>query len=189
MRAVSFIVMIALAACVPSFASADPTDPEAGSGRPAGEGMNLLDLSTLPPAARFDFLVGEWTYEFDKGHGSTRYRRAADGTAIQETLEQGFISGREFAGSSILLFDAEVDQWHHNWIDSLGNVLEGRGSMEPYEESALPAMITIAKLDGTLFKHVWYDISPDRFETDLYASTDGGGTYQLIRRMPFLRRR
>lgn len=145
-----------------------------------------IDLSKLDPAQRFDFLLGDWTYEFTTGRGSTTYRRSSSGTAIVEYLEPGFIQDREFTGVSIFLRDAE-GVWRQNWIDTLGNVLEGSGGMKEYFDSDLPAMITEFTQGNNKFRHVWYDIRADRFETDLFLSVNDTA-WRMIRRMSYIRK-
>ena len=145
-----------------------------------------IDLSKLASAQRFDFLIGDWTYESTTGHGSTSYRRAAEGTIV-EHLEPGFIRDREFMAFSIFLHDPEAG-WKQNWVDTLGNVLEGGGGMREYHDSDLPAMITEFTQGGNKFRHVWYDIREDRFETDLFISMNDGA-WRMIRRMPYLRKK
>ncbi len=174
-RAIVGLLVLTLAALA--------TPPSLAQG--AGEPDPRIDLSSLEVGARFDFLIGDWTYEFDGGHGKTHYERAATGNAITEHLAPGVIGETAFTGLSILMRDGDAG-WKHNWIDTMGNVLEGRGGMKPYAESDLPAMQMEFQLGTTYFRHVWYDITEDRFETDLLASRDGEN-YQLIRRMPFLR--
>ena len=152
-----------------------------------GQGVreDRIDLAALDDERRFDFLIGAWTYAFDNGRGEARYDHAVDGTVVRETLE-GEFAGRRFAGSSLIFRDPATGGWAQRWVDSFGNVLVGAPVMGEHEASDLPAMIATFQLDGVWFRHVWYDIGPERFETDLLVSQDGTN-WQLNRRAPYTR--
>ena len=147
-----------------------------------------LDLAKLEPQNRFKFLIGEWSYKFNDGHGQTSYRAVGTGGAIQEILLSGFFRDTEFAASSVFIYVAAEKVWLQNWVDTLGNTLEGKGKLENYDSSDQPAMVIFFKLKDQHFKHVWFNITDDRFETDLYFSPDGE-TYNLIRQMPYIRKK
>jgi len=145
-----------------------------------------LDLETLPPERRFDFLVGTWTYEFSSGRGTTVYRHSANREAIHEVLSRAFLGEREFSAVSLFFRDEVLGEWRHRWADTLGNQLDARGGMVHDEVSPLPSMQVEFEHQGKAFRHLWYDITPDRFETDLLVSSDGEH-FELVRRMPFRR--
>lgn len=145
-----------------------------------------VDLRQFAPGERFDFLVGDWSYAFASGEGTAGYVPARDGTAIRESVE-GTFNGTRFSGASLIWWDPQAQVWRQRWVDTLGTVLAGEITLRPYAESEVPALVAQLELDGALFRHVWYDITPDRFETDLLVSQDGGESWQLTRRMPYLR--
>ena len=146
----------------------------------------ILDTNDLDAAHWFDFLLGSWDYTFSTGSGAITYTRARDGEAIRGELE-GTINGTRFAGGSLTFPDPAGLTWHRRWIDTLGNTLEGLVTREKYGESTMPALVSRFAHADALFMHVWYDIRPDRFETDLLVSRDGGQNYSVVRRMPYVR--
>ena len=150
------------------------------------QGPELLDLSKLEPQQQFDFLLGNWSYKFEQGHGETSCRKTADG-AIEESLEPAFYAGRPFSATAYYLYSAKNKYWKQHWVDTLGNVIQLTITLQPYAESKLPALVGVFEQGATHFKHLWYNISAASFDTDLFVSSDGVD-YQLVRRMPYLRK-
>jgi len=152
----------------------------------AQESAEFLDLHEVAHANYFDFLLGSWEYEFQGGGGSIHYEAALDDAAIRGTLE-GSINGTRFAGGSLTFPDADGVTWHRRWIDTLGNTLVGRVSLEAYPESELPSLVSRFEHGGRQMMHVWYSIGADRFETDLLVQAEDGEGFQVVRRMPYIR--
>ncbi len=147
----------------------------------------FLDLESLEVNQRFDFLEGKWTYQFSGGRGETEYRKADNGTAIHETLTSAWLGEQEFSAVSLFFFDEEAQLWRQRWLDTLGNQLDGSGGIMDSDVSELPVMQLEFEHQGSTFRHLWYDIREDRFETDLLISSDGGKTFALVRRMGYER--
>lgn len=152
----------------------------------AVDSVQFLDLSEIDPERRFDFLLGEWTYAFNQGEGRITYTEGLEGKTILENVNGDF-AGTSFIGLSLITYDAESGGYQQKWIDTMGNVIQGVVSMQEYEASEYLALVSNFQLGERHFRHVWYNITDDRFETDLLISNDGGKTYQLARRMPYLR--
>lgn len=163
------------------------SDPWAGIPAEAWTADGRLDLNRVPNHLRFNFLLGQHTYAFQGGAGDATYEPAIDGQGVRGSIH-GSVSGQRFAGASLTFTGAE-GVWARRWIDTLGNVLIGRVEFVPdWEESGLGALVShLNEVDGVLFRHVWYDITRESFGTDLLASRDGGASWVLARRMPYVR--
>ena len=146
-----------------------------------------LNLTQVPDDQRFSFLLGSHTYAFQGGEGTAEYEPAIDGRGVRGSIH-GAVNGERFGGASLTWRDAE-GRWTRRWIDTLGNVLKGRVEVaEDWNGSGLPALVShLEELDGILFRHVWYDITRESFGTELLASQDGGETWVMARRMPYVR--
>jgi len=155
-----------------------------------GESNNAkyLDLSKVEKTKQFQFLAGHWKYATaDKSaHGSSQMVLQVNNTVIADTT-YGNIMGQKFIGQALFVFDEKEQIWRHHWIDSLGSVLKTTVKLEHYAESKVPALVGELEYQGTKLKHIWYNISAERFETDLLVSNDDGKTYKLARRMPYIR--
>ena len=160
----------------------------AGSGSAAQEGPERNGVDRLADDASFDFLVGRWRYRFEGGDGTARYAALESGAGIREVVE-GQVGGRAFTGTSLIFRDESSGDWRQRWIDTLGTVLEGSIERIVYGDAGEAALqATFEPLDGVIFRHVWFDITSERFETDLLLSRDGGETFQVVRKAPYLRR-
>lgn len=149
---------------------------------------DYLNLETLEKANVLQFLVGTWAYETTNrsAHGTATYTPMENGLGIRESVD-GFFQNQRFAGSALRWYHAPTDSLYGKWIDTMGNTLESRLTVEVYEASPVSALVGSFVFGTNRFKHVWYNIRPDRFETDLLVSQDDGSTYQVIRRMPYIR--
>ena len=159
-----------------------------GAGVFSEEKPAYLNLAKQETAGRFDWLIGDWTYSFENGEGQTTYRKVSGG-AIMETLHPGRFGRQAFTGTSLFLPDTQSGNWKHHWMDTMGTVLQSKVVMEAYEPAEGMAMVGYTEMNGTKLKHVWYNITPDRFETDLLVANTDGSSYNVIRRMPFLRKK
>ena len=145
----------------------------------------FLKLETLPKSDYFLFLVGEWQYQFAQGKGIAKYQFNQREHTISGVIH-GEINQRHFIGNSLTFFQADGDVWHRRWIDSLGNVLQGKPELIDYQEATGKALQSITQLGEIYFKHIWYNITSDRFETDLLVSRDGK-EWKMARRMPYIK--
>ena len=145
-----------------------------------------LDLSKVESSEQFQFLVGDWSYATanNMANGKSTDRLQVGDSVISETTHGNF-GDSSFIGQALYLYDSENQQWRQNWIDSLGNVLETRVKMTDYAESEFPAMVGELEFQGQKLKHVWYNITENRYQTDLLAYKKETKSYQLIRRMPY----
>lgn len=149
---------------------------------------DFLNLERIDKTEVLLFLVGTWTYETanQSARGTATYTPIENGLGIRESVE-GFFQGQSFAGSALRWYHPPTDSLYGKWIDTMGNTLESRLTIETYDASPVPALVGSFSFGLNRFKHIWYNIQPDRFETDLLASQDNGATYQLVRRMPYIR--
>ena len=160
----------------------------AGIGSVAQERATRIDLGRLADEQSFDFLMGSWRYHFEGGEGTARYAALESGVGVREVVE-GQVGGRAFTGTSLIFRDESSGRWRQRWIDTLGAVLEGSIEWIVYGDAGQAALqATFEPLDGVVFRHVWFDITSERFETDLLVSRDGGETFLIVRRAPYVRR-
>lgn len=153
-----------------------------------------VHFSGLDAGKRFDFLIGDWDYSFAGGCGHSRYWHGAEGKSVLEHLTPGYVGPQPFSGFSVLVHNADNAQWHHNWVDSMGNVLIGSGALvadhPAYDQ---PVMETEFTFQNRTFRHVWRDVEATEFFTDLWidqpAQNDDADSYpfQMIRTIRFWR--
>lgn len=138
------------------------------------------------PSQMFDFLIGDWTYSFEGGGGVVTYERIEASGVIRETLD-GHLDGRHFSAASVMFYSESDGRWDRRWVDSFGFVIRSNPAVveDPAYDEAVVA--STFRVSGTAFRHVWFDIEADRYNTDLYISSDGGETYTLARRAPYVR--
>lgn len=134
----------------------------------------------------FDFLLGEWTYSFEGGGGSVMYEWVEASQTIRETLD-GHLNGQHFSAASLIYYSEADGEWQQRWVDSFGFVILSRADWFNAPDYDGPVIASTFTVGEAHFRHVWFDIEPDRFNTDLYVSSDGGETYTLTRRAPYER--
>lgn len=147
----------------------------------------VLDLSKLPKEELFKFYAGHWQYatEDKTAYGTADVKLKVDDKVLQDTT-YGYVNNIKFLGTAMFMYEASKELWHQRWIDSLGNVLKVEIKLEPYDDAKGLALVGELEHQGIKMKHIWYNITSDRFETDLLMSQDGK-SYQLVRRMPYIR--
>ena len=89
------------------------------------------NICTLQEFRTFDFLVGNWIVKTKQGEvaGINSIELILDQCALQEhwQAEDGF------RGTSIIFFDANINQWHQTWIDNRGSALRLQGNFNEGE--------------------------------------------------------
>lgn len=159
----------------------------AGSGSAQQGSAERIDVGELAQDEYFDFLEGNWRYRFEGGDGTASYSLLDPGPGIREVVD-GQVGSRPFTGTSLIYLDRATAVWRQRWIDTLGSVLEGTIERVTYGEAQDAALqATFEPLDGVIFRHVWFQISTERFDTDLLVSRDGGETFRVVRRAPYVR--
>ena len=147
----------------------------------------VVDLSKLPKEDLFKFYAGHWQYATDDktAYGTADVKLKVDHKVVQDTT-YGYVNNIKFLGTALFIYEASKELWHQRWIDSLGNVLKVEIQLEPYEAAEGLALVGELEHQGIKMKHIWYNITPERFETDLLVAQDGTN-FQLVRRMPYIR--
>ncbi len=147
----------------------------------------ILDLSKQDKDKLFHFYLGEWQYETANkmAHGRAVVESHINGTVIRDTTF-GHFNSIEFLGNALFTYDSEKDVWRQQWTDSLGNALNVVIQLAPYERATGMALVGEFEHQGTKMQHVWYNITDERFETDLVIVSENGNI-QLIRQMPYVR--
>jgi hypothetical protein len=147
-----------------------------------------LDLTKVDDTRLFDFYAGNWRYQTkDKSaHGQVKSLLVVNNSVVNDTT-YGYINSTAFIGQSLFSYEKKNEIWHQRWIDSLGNVLKVKITLSEYEGAEGLALIGELEHQGTKMKHIWYNISVDRFETDLLVFNKKTNKYQLVRKMPYIR--
>lgn len=109
---------------------------------------------------QFDFWVGTWDAEWERGLGTNRVEGTFGGQVILEQFD-----GRptmEFDGMSVSVYDKTDCSWKQTWVDSDGNYLDFVGG---FADGVMDLRRTASR-DGELntFRMRWFDIEVDRFE-------------------------
>ena len=148
--------------------------------------QSYLDVTTVPYADRFDFLIGEWHYETGSASGTGSYTKSEASGVVTEHID-GIVGTQAFVGLSMFVFNNEASETiKQDWFDSLGNHLSNTITFGAYEQSDVPVPIAEFTHQGNRFRHIWYEITEDRFMTDLLMENDSG-TFVVVRHMPYVR--
>ncbi|NNE10751.1 MAG: hypothetical protein HKN41_00725 [Ilumatobacter sp.] len=120
-------------------------------------------------ADAFDFWIGEWDGDFEGGHAVNTISRDFDGHVVTERFVVD--TPREWHGTSVSVYNGELDLWQQTWVDQSGNYWHFVGRLVDGD----PAFATPERVDADqLFKRmVFSDIADDSFEWRWESSPDG----------------
>lgn len=151
--------------------------------KPASEGMPPMG----PPEElkQFDFLVGEWTTDFQmkmdpEGEWMTSpstmtYEKAMDGACIRGSFT-GKVMGMDFRGQSMLTYHREKAVWQSSWIDNLGaaqSLTEG-----DYKDGKLTLQSDEVMMGkNVIMRETTTPKSDTEFDWEMNISNDGGKTW------------
>jgi hypothetical protein len=140
-----------------------------------------------PPAeaSQFDFWTGEWDLSWGQDErGSNHVERVMNGFVILENFDGE--PGTPLKGMSVSTYVAPIGKWRQTWVDNRGGYLDFAG------EFADGKMILSrdAQLDGKPIKQrmVWFNIAPNSLDWNWDRSEDGGGTWQTVWALHYVRK-
>ncbi len=137
-------------------------------------------------SAWYEPMVGDWTYEFASGAGtsSTTYKH---GGRVVETVVRGQIGGTPFSGTFLAAVRTDDGNWKGVWADSLGNYLDmtiTRANGVLRAEWAMPAGAMGVQ---TLMRQENSEFTEASYRDQLHVSRDGGETWTTVRDAVFRR--
>lgn len=135
--------------------------------------VNAQHPSGLPDESnQFDFWLGTWV----AGGGTDKVKRIGDGVAILEKWDAGATKGW-----SINVFDPKTGTWTQTWHTTTGVYSQYTGKKEG------DRIVLIGGTGNQLQRLSFVDITRNSF-TQLYEnSSDGGQTWTVTGRVPFVR--
>lgn len=171
------------------------------------EESSLLDLASLPPERRLDFLVGEWEilFPYRNEEEGVRYTREqpvgyelidwfVEGTVLEAFQEWPFTGGGAipFRAKSDFRYREEEGRWEMIWLAGRATGLfigglEADGSFALYEHEFTGDRRRLGTRLG--MRYVFRNISRDRFLVEEYRSSDGGATFPILKWRALYRRR
>lgn len=139
------------------------------------------DQRTVPcsdPEHRlFDFWVGEWEVEANgKIAGRSRITKILGGCVIFEEWES---SGGGFAGRSFNRYDTVDGNWHQQWVDNQGTVLELMGGRVG-ESMILEGVTIVGDEQAVLQRITWTDNDDGTVRQVWENSRDEGATWSTV---------
>ncbi len=169
---------------------------------------DLLDLASLLPERRLDFLIGEWEllfpfedpdqgihYTADMPIGFEIFDWFVPNKILQAYQEWPFTSGggMPFRAKSDFRYMEDDGRWQMTWLTS-GSTAIYTGGLEPGGAIALYEYHWSGDADNQQLTrgmlYVFRNITRDSFLAEMYMSTDGGETYdQIDWRVRYRRRR
>jgi len=138
----------------------------------------------------FDFWIGEWELEWQKGDGTTGQGtnsivRILDGKAIQENFED---PGSGFKGMSLSVFNTTTKKWHQAWADNAGGYFSFTGSIS----DGNPVFSTTPVKQGekkVMQRMLFKDITKDSLVWDWEKTEDDGAHWKLQWRIHYKRKK
>ena len=126
-------------------------------------------------ASQMDFWLGTWRVG-SVGVATDKVKRLGSGVAIFEKFENGGLKGW-----SINVFDTKTETWTQTWYTTSGTYIQFTGKKEG------DRIVLVAGTGNDLLRLSFIDITKDSF-TQLYESShDGGQTWVMPSRVPFVR--
>ena len=128
----------------------------------------------------FDFWIGEWELEWQKGDGSTGHGtntivRILDGKVIQENFEDPE-SG--FKGMSLSVYNPTTKKWHQAWADNAGGYFDFTGSV--FDGNPIFKTTAVQQGEKTIVQRMLFkNITKDRLVWDWEKTEDGGNHWTL----------
>lgn len=177
MTARKLLALTLSALCLGVFAFAQDDKPAAeGEAPPMGPPEELK---------QFDFLVGEWTADFQMKMdpeaewtttpATMTYEKAMDGACIRGAFSSK-VMGMAFHGQSTLTYHREKAKWQMGWIDNMGaaqSLLEGDfkdGKLTLVGEDFMMGQ-------NMLLRETTTRKSDTEFDWEMNVSSDGGKTW------------
>jgi hypothetical protein len=167
-----------------------------------------IDLQSLPPQRRLDFLIGEWEvlFPYKSPDGTTEYDRwmpvgfdvfswrDPSQKIIDGIQEWPFTSGGRFpfrAHTDFRYFE-DQDRWQMTWLTNSSaqfytGGLEKDGVIALYQHKPVGDRKDIKMEKG--MRYVLRNITSRTFLTEEWNSSDGGETYNIIKWRALYRRR
>jgi hypothetical protein len=118
-----------------------------------------------PSHQEFDYWVGEWVVYDTSGTvvGSNSITKVQAGCALQEN----WVGGSGFTGTSLNYYDAKTDKWNQVWIDQSGSVLNLSGKYNNGQ------MILVSEEAYSEKQELWYQ------NRIIWTKNDDGTVRQL----------
>ena len=158
----------------------------------------LLDLASMRPERRLDFLVGEWQlyYPEDEPAAFEVFRWWLPGKVLEGSqdwsLDPAHRDKIPWRAKSYFRYYEDPGRWQFQWISSntsslFSGRLEGDNVMAFYENEFFggPSHLEFSYPA----KYVFRNITADSFVVEWYDSTDGGKTYKNLAWRLFYKRR
>ena len=120
-------------------------------------------------ASSFDFWLGEWNCDFDRGHAVNSVTREHDGHVLVERFHVD--TPRAFSGTSLSVFSEHDRSWRQTWVDDGGSYWAFVGAVVDGDPSfATPTPVDEERLYKRM---VFSDITADTFHWRWESSPDG----------------
>lgn len=160
--------------------------------------LALLTLTALlqtagaatPPAALFDFWVGDWTVTWTNANGSAgrgrnRVHKILEGKVIEEDFATEAAAPPRLLGRSLSVLD-KAGVWRQAWADNQGGFFALTGGSDGETRFFTTDFKAVGgQLQGQRMR--FHGIQPDGFTWDWEASSDGGKTWTLQWRVRYTR--
>ncbi len=166
----------------------------------------LLDLASLPPERRLDFLIGEWElifpavipeqdvlYTVDQPVGFEIVEWFVPNRVLQAFQEWPFTSkGRPpFRAKTDLRYDKDARRWQMLWMTGsssslfVGGLEDGAIALYEHEFAGEGRRVELVPA----MRYVFSNITRNTFIAEEYQSSDGGRTHDILKWQLLYRRR
>ena len=158
----------------------------------------LLDLASMRPERRLDFLVGEWQlyYPEDKPAAFEEFRWWLPGKILEASqdwsLDPAHHDKIPWRAKSYFRYYEDPGRWHFQWISSnTSSLFSGRledDNVMAFYENEFSGGPNHLKFSYPA-KYVFRNITRDSFVVEWYDSSDDGKTYKNLAWRLFYKRR
>ena len=168
---------------------------------------NLIDLDSLPPQRRLDFLIGEWElifpakipeqgihYTIDQPVGFEVIDWFNKDRVLSAFQEWPFTNQGKmpFRAKTDFRYIKDEDRWQMTWLTNAttgiySGGLETNGVFSFYEHEITGSRRLVRFEEGA--RYLFRNITPNQFLAEWYESADGGKTFNILKWRLLYRRR
>lgn len=144
------------------------------------------------PEQYFDFWVGKWEASWDegdgkKGRGTNTITKVLDEKVIHENFVITEGQSKGFKGTSISVYQPQLDEWKQSWADNNGGFYAFKGKFDGTKRIFQTDISNTKDGKKLIQRMVFYDITGSTMTWDWEASNDGGQTWNLNWRIHYER--
>ena len=137
-------------------------------------------------ASQFDFWLGNWDLTWnDTSHGTNTILKIMDGCTINENFNS---PSANYKGSSWSVYNPQSKKWQQTWVDNQGGYISLSGKFENNRMTLLTESQKSPTGKEIMYRMVYYNITPGKFDWKWESTTDSGATWKTIWLIHYLKK-